>query len=870
MSSKLEESIFITSNVNEIFASTEVIQHFINPLEDPIELSIHFPIKEELSLSKFVVSIDNQIVLSKVMPKEKAEEKYSDTIASGNTGFISKYEEESKTYSVNIGNLKPKQKVKLDSIFMQMIGAQDLSYEFSIMDKYPSFYYKEAKNDDGPKYKKIIANIKIQTQSKITRLIAPFYDEKYKNDLSSVYKVEYGSDFKSATISLTKNEEDINNINLKDKDGEKQTFYSTFCILFRTENMNKPLLCTQYNPELKETAFSINYIYRSKNLKDIPIPEKPDEDNTISYAAKYEENITNETPGLFVFLIDQSGSMSGKPIELVKKALLLFIQSLPEQSYFQLIGFGSNFKKYNQEPVIYNKENVDAIINIINELKADLGGTNISGPLDSIYKDECYSKINLSRNIFLLTDGEVFDREKCIELISVNSSKFRLHSLGIGNDFDKKLIEQCGKLGKGTSSFVRDLEKIDEVVIDVLNKGLRPYITDIKFDFENHQDEIASNIIKVNPSNNFTYQNEIMNYSFILPGKKELSDMKIKITGKDPINLIEANVSFENSMKLNDGEEMSKVIIGKALKNNEELTKNEENEIKFARKYQILSKNTALFAEFINDESQQNKLIKVELNKYKKKDYDDDYDDIIDSINSNVFSANRNIYDMNLSCQKVGCAAPRSNFAVKCCAMPKKSSKKKSSGLNFNFFGGLKNIFSSKSKKSDVTSAPKRDEDFATDKKFALDDSDDDNDDVGAAFNIAPSNIIKNSYSSSSSSNSNSISNNNNNKNNNNNNDDLTNLILSQNVIEGSWDENDQTKKVINIVTQDIFDKIKNKIIALNKGANENKIIYTILVVYYLKTKCTNKLSQYRLVINKANKFLNKNGVDYDKITSGI
>ena len=128
MSSKLEESIFITSNVNEIFASTEVIQHFINPLEDPIELSIHFPIKEELSLSKFVVSIDNQIVLSKVMPKEKAEEKYSDTIASGNTGFISKYEEESKTYSVNIGNLKPKQKVKLDSIFMQMIGAHILLF----------------------------------------------------------------------------------------------------------------------------------------------------------------------------------------------------------------------------------------------------------------------------------------------------------------------------------------------------------------------------------------------------------------------------------------------------------------------------------------------------------------------------------------------------------------------------------------------------------------------------------------------------------------------------------------------------------------------------------------------------------------------
>ena len=40
--------------------------------------------------------------------------------------------------------------------------------------------------------------------------------------------------------------------------------------------------------------------------------------------------------GLFIFLIDQSGSMEGKPIYLVKETLLLFIHSLPKKSYFQL------------------------------------------------------------------------------------------------------------------------------------------------------------------------------------------------------------------------------------------------------------------------------------------------------------------------------------------------------------------------------------------------------------------------------------------------------------------------------------------------------------------------------------------------------
>ena len=116
--------------------------------------------------------------------------------------------------------------------------------------------------------------------------------------------------------------------------------------------------------------------------------------------------------------------MSGKSIELVKQSLLLFIQSLPAKSYFQLIGFGSDYKKYNSKPVEYNKENVKNIISIINGLKADIGGTNISAPLDCIYKDDNYSKINLSKNIFILTDGQVLIKKNVLILlllIQINS-----------------------------------------------------------------------------------------------------------------------------------------------------------------------------------------------------------------------------------------------------------------------------------------------------------------------------------------------------------------------------------------------------------------------------------------------------------------
>ena len=148
-------------------------------------------------------------------------------------------------------------------------------------------------------------------------------------------------------------------------------------------------------------------------------------------------------------------------------------------------------------------------------MQADMGGTNIGGPLREIYKDNEYSKISLSKNILILTDGQVHNREECVNLITANSNKFRIHSLGIGDSFDKILIERSGKLGKGSSTFVNDIEKINIAVIDTLNKCLRPYIIDIKYNFMNYQSNIKNSILINEPLNNFAYQVDIINFSFI-------------------------------------------------------------------------------------------------------------------------------------------------------------------------------------------------------------------------------------------------------------------------------------------------------------------------------------------------------------------
>ena len=138
--------------------------------------------------------------------------------------------------------------------------------------------------------------------------------------------------------------------------------------------------------------------------------------------------------------------------------------------------------------------------------------------------------------------------------------------------------------------------------------------------FGNYEEEINSSIITYNPLNDMVYQSDLMNCSFILPGNKELNNLKIIMEGKDQMNTIKREYCFDKIIKLHEGEELSKMIVGNALKNNKELINDEKKEIAFAKKYQVLSKNTALFAEVLNEEKQEQKnLIKVDLTNFHKK-----------------------------------------------------------------------------------------------------------------------------------------------------------------------------------------------------------------------------------------------------------
>ena len=163
---------------------------------------------------------------------------------------------------------------------------------------------------------------------------------------------------------------------------------------------------------------------------------------------------------------------------------------------------------------------------------------------------------------------------------------------------------------------MQEINQINSVIIQSLHKCLRPYLYDSKFSLINDKNEY-----EFIPKDDICYQDEILNYSFIQKGKKN-NKVEIEFTSTVNEKLVKENLVFDDEKIINipNGEILSKIIIGNILKN-KNISK--EEEIELSKKYQILSKNTSLFAEISGNEP---KIIGT-LKNIKLKTYSRKYED---------------------------------------------------------------------------------------------------------------------------------------------------------------------------------------------------------------------------------------------------
>ena len=225
--------------------------------------------------------------------------------------------------------------------------------------------------------------------------------------------------------------------------------------------------------------------------------------------------------GEFIFILDRSGSMSGSRIKVALDALELFIRSIPPNSKFNIISFGSTHQLMYDKSVTYNNKNMEHAINQIKTFRADLGGTELFSPIEFAVSQE--SDYQWPRNIFVLTDGDITDTDTVLNKIKQFNHHTRVHSFGIGSGASIYLVKEIAKEGKGSSTLIADNDPhLKAKVIKALKKASKPAFTNISVDWMQNKHNVIMYSPKA-PNVPYIYEEEPFHFFAVL-SESDLQD----------------------------------------------------------------------------------------------------------------------------------------------------------------------------------------------------------------------------------------------------------------------------------------------------------------------------------------------------------
>ncbi|XP_044841707.1 von Willebrand factor A domain-containing protein 5A-like isoform X1 [Mauremys mutica] len=195
--------------------------------------------------------------------------------------------------------------------------------------------------------------------------------------------------------------------------------------------------------------------------------------------------------GEFIFLLDRSGSMecpmdgrdrSPQRIDSAKETLVLLLKSLPLGCYFNIYSFGSRFESFYPQSVAYTQQTMAESLQRVQQLQADLGGTEILAPLQAIYRSPCQD--GHPRQLFVFTDGEVGNTQDVITEVQRHRGTHRCFSFGIGEGASTALVKGIARVAGGSAEFITGQDRMQPKALQSLKRALQPAVTGISLSWD--------------------------------------------------------------------------------------------------------------------------------------------------------------------------------------------------------------------------------------------------------------------------------------------------------------------------------------------------------------------------------------------------
>jgi len=172
-------------------------------------------------------------------------------------------------------------------------------------------------------------------------------------------------------------------------------------------------------------------------------------------------------------VIDRSGSMyDERRLEFVVEAVKFLADNLNSDDKVSIVVFADKARVVLTPDAARDKSAVLKALDNIDELEIG-GGTQMAlgmrAAIDEVKKNLSGDRLN---RVLVLTDGQTYEETACLDLVAKNLDQISFSTIGVGVEFNEKLLQRLAQDSNGKYHFIGNPAEIPGIFEDEL-QGLR-------------------------------------------------------------------------------------------------------------------------------------------------------------------------------------------------------------------------------------------------------------------------------------------------------------------------------------------------------------------------------------------------------------
>jgi Ca-activated chloride channel family protein len=442
----------VEAQISGYIATVKVTQQFHNPFNEKIEAVYVFPLPENAAVNEFVMTIGERRIRGIIREREEAAKIYREAKRQGYVASLLT-QERPNIFTQSVANLEPGKAIDVTIHYFHTLAQSDGWYEFVFpMVVGPRFNPPGTTDGIGA-----VAHGKEGWSGQSTEVsyLAP----KQRSGYDIALRVELDA---GTAIEETQCRSHSTSV---DRRSEER--------LFVTLNAGD---------SIPNKDFVLRYRVAGERIKAGLLTHRDARGGyfTLMLHPPQELKRLSQQPVEMVFVLDCSGSMSGRPLAQARAAIARALQRLQPEDSFHLINFATSASQLGPAPLEATPANVERGLKYLASLNSDGGTMMIEGIKAAL--DFPHDPRRL-RFVTFLTDGFIGNEADILAETHRRLGATRIFSFGVGSSVNRYLLDSLARVGRGAVTYLALNEDAALVMDDFVARISRPALTDVRIDW---------------------------------------------------------------------------------------------------------------------------------------------------------------------------------------------------------------------------------------------------------------------------------------------------------------------------------------------------------------------------------------------------